>query len=103
MAQFNTVRIQINEMTSDSGYKGVNLLGGASVSLTVKFDESGQSQLTINGFNATSSTGGLLLSNASWLNGGATAVSSTGINEAITTLDAAKNKLRTESSNRPTT
>ena len=93
--QFNTVRTQINEMASDSGYKGVNLLGGTSVSLTVKFDETGASKLGIAGFDG--STTGLSISlAASWVTG--TTVNASTIETAITALDSAKDKLRTESS-----
>ena len=95
MTQFNTVRTQINEMASDSGYKGVNLLGGTSVSLTVKFDETGASKLGIAGFDG--STTGLSISlAASWVTG--TTVNASTIETAITALDSAKDKLRTESS-----
>jgi len=95
MNQFNTVRTQINEMSGDAGYKGVNLLGGTSVSLTVKFDETGASKLGIAGFDG--STTGLSISlAASWVTG--TTVNASTIETAITALDSAKDKLRTESS-----
>ena len=97
MNQFNTVRTQINEMASDSGYRGVNLLGGTSVSLTIKFDETGASKLGITGFDGTTATTGLNISLASgWVSG--TTVSASTIETAITALDAAKDELRTESS-----
>ena len=95
MNQFNTVRTQIDEMAADSGYKGVNLLGGTSVSLTIKFDETGASKLGITGFDG--STTGVSISLASgWVSG--TTVSASTIETAITALDSAKDKLRTESS-----
>jgi flagellin-like hook-associated protein FlgL len=95
MNQFNTVRTQIDEMASDSGYKGVNLLGGTSVSLTIKFDETGASSLRITGFDGT--TTGLSISLAAgWVSG--TSVSASTIETAITALDSAKDTLRTESS-----
>jgi flagellin-like hook-associated protein FlgL len=98
MNQFNTVRTQIDEMAVDSGYKGVNLLGGTSVSLTVKFDETGASKLGITGFDA--STTGLEITAASgsdqWVSG--TTIVSTAIEASITELDAAKDTLRTQSS-----
>lgn len=94
MTQFNTVRTQIDEMAADSGYKGVNLLGGTSVSLTVKFDETGASKLGITGFDG--STTGLSISLASgWVSG--TTVTASTIETAITALDNAKDTLRTES------
>jgi len=95
MTQFNTVRTQIDEMANDSGYKGVNLLGGTSVSLTVKFDETGASKLGITGFDGT--TTGLSISlAASWVSG--TTVAASTIENAIVSLDSAKDRLRTESS-----
>ena len=90
-AQFNTVLTQINEMAGDSGYKGVNLLGGTSVSLTVKFDETGASKLGITGFDASTATTGLDITAANW-------TSATAIEASITELDAAKDTLRTQSS-----
>jgi flagellin len=94
MNQFNTVRTQIDEMASDSGYKGVNLLGGTSVALTVKFDETGASKLRIGGFDG--STTGLSISLASgWVSG--TTVTASTVEGAITALDTAKDTLRTES------
>jgi flagellin len=56
-AQFDTLLTQIDELASDSGYKGINLL--ASNNLTVDFNENGNNQLTINGFDASSSGLGL--------------------------------------------
>jgi len=95
MTQFNTVRTQINEMASDAGYKGVNLLGGTSVSLTVKFDETGASKLGIAGFDGSTTSLGISLA-AGWVSG--TTVTASTIETAMTALDAAKDKLRTESS-----
>jgi flagellin-like hook-associated protein FlgL len=98
-AQYGTVLNQINDMAADSGYKGVNLLGGTSVALTVKFDESGQSNLRLNGFDtgATSANGlGLKAATTAWTASGA--VTAGAIDAAIVALDSAKDKLRTESS-----
>jgi flagellin-like hook-associated protein FlgL len=83
-------------MAADSGYKGVNLLGGTSASLTVKFDETGASKLGITGFDATTSTGGLDITSADWVSG--QTITSTAIEASITELDAAKDTLRTQSS-----
>ena len=96
-AQYDTVLKQINDMAGDSAYNGVNLLGGTSVALTVKFDESGQSNLRLNGFDtgATSATG-LGLKDAVWTASGV--VTTGAIDAAIVALDTAKDKLRTESS-----
>jgi flagellin-like hook-associated protein FlgL len=50
--RFNTIRTQIDELSADSGYDGVNLL--ANDDLTVEFGEKiGSSTLDLNGFTAT--------------------------------------------------
>ena len=51
MEQFNAILDQIDGIAKDSGYKGVNLLNGGS--LTVKFNEDGTSNLEITGKTAT--------------------------------------------------
>lgn len=100
--QYGTIRTQIDQMAADSGYKGVNLLGASTAALTVKFDETGDSALNIGGFNAatTSADSGLNLSVTTWVNGSGAAatVNSTNVEAAITSLDNATTKLRTESS-----
>jgi flagellin-like hook-associated protein FlgL len=91
-AQFNSILDQIDTVAADSGYKGTNLLSATAAerSLTVKFDESGDSSLTITGSNATTSTAGLNIADAvsNWS-------SATNINTAITALDSALTSLRT--------
>jgi len=90
--QYNAIRTQIDTVAADSGYKGTNLLSATAAerSLTVKFDESGDSSLTITGSNATTSTAGLNIADAvsNWN-------SATNINTAITALDTALTSLRT--------
>jgi len=102
--QYTQVLTQIDRMAADSGYKGINLLSGATSSLTVKFSEAGSSlsSLNIAGFNAASTSGsaGLALSTATWVSGsGATQTANTvNVDAAITSLDNAKTTLRTQSS-----
>jgi flagellin-like hook-associated protein FlgL len=55
--QFNTIRTQIDQLASDSGYKGKNFLDGDN--LTVLFNEAGGSSLTISGFDASSTGMGI--------------------------------------------
>jgi flagellin-like hook-associated protein FlgL len=90
--QFNSILDQIDTVAADSGYKGTNLLSATAAerTLNVKFDESGDSQLTITGSDATTSTTGLSIADAAsnWN-------SATNINTAITDLDDALNTLRT--------
>jgi flagellin len=90
MAQYNEVLNQIDKMAGDSGYKGINLLGGSSAALTVNFNEDGSSALSVTGFNA--STSGLTLTDATdWTVAG-------NIQSAVDALDDAKVELRTQSS-----
>ena len=87
---FNDVLDQIDFMADDSGYKGINLLGGTGETLTVEFDQSGTSKLTLTGF--AGSTGGLTVTDAT---GWASDVSN--IEASITQLDADRDTFRTES------
>jgi flagellin len=97
LSQFNTVRTQIDQMAEDSGYKGVNLLSGTDTSLTVKFDETGDSNINITGFDASTASGGLNIGTANgWVASGAVAASA--IEASVTSLDHAKDTLRTQSS-----
>jgi flagellin len=96
--QYQQVLCQIDLLAEDSGYKGVNLLDGTTVTHTVKFDETGASALTMTGFDASSRGATLTLisiaANA-WVSAGGTA-DLTDINSAITKLDAATTSLRSE-------
>jgi flagellin-like hook-associated protein FlgL len=90
-AQYDEVLKQIDEMAGDSGYKGVNLLGGTTVVLTVNFNEDASSTLVITGFDA--STVGLTLNPASGNWGDPSEIE---IN--IGELNDAKTALRTQAS-----
>lgn len=95
VAQFNTMRTQIDELAEDSGYKGKNLLSNTAGlrSLDVKFEGT---TLNVQGFDAT--TAGLNVTSAT---DGATTTWTTGtasINASIDQLDAALVTLRAESS-----
>ena len=56
-AQFNELLSQIDELANDSGFNGVNLLGGVTEDLEVVFNETGSSTITIDGVDFSS--GGL--------------------------------------------
>jgi flagellin-like hook-associated protein FlgL len=89
--QYATLRNQIDDLASDSGYKGTNFLQEAS--LTVEFNEtSGESTLAIAGFDAD--TGGLTIDSADAL-----WAADANVTAAIADLDAAKVTLRTQSQN----
>ena len=103
-SQFNSILDQVDTLAADSGYKGINLLDGTGVSLTVKFDEKGDSNISLAGFNGSSGQAGsgLGISDATtgaaatyWAD--ASAVSDGAINSAITNLDDAITTLRSES------
>jgi len=98
MSQYNQVLSQIDLLADDSGYKGVNLLDSTSITHTVKFDEKGDSSLTITGFDADALGATLSLSTHavnSWVSAGGTADKAE-INSAISKLDNATSALRTE-------
>ena len=83
---------QINNLSNDSGYKGVNLLNGTGDTLVVTFDADGNNKLTLQGFDAEVGTGGLsITSAANWSDSTVGNVST-----VISNLDTAKNTLRTE-------
>jgi flagellin-like hook-associated protein FlgL len=89
--QFDTLRAQINDLATDSGYKGTNFLQEAT--LTVDFHEtSGESTLAIGGFDGD--TTGLTVDSSltAW-------VTDADVTSAIADLDAAKVTLRTQSQN----
>ena len=83
---FNDVLDQITSLAEDSGYKGINLANGTGESLTVTFDQNGDSKLTLNGFAGSSL--GLALVDSNW-------ESTSNISGSIDLLDAARDTLRT--------
>jgi flagellin len=100
MAQFNDLLDQIDDLADDSGYAGVNLLGGTSETLEVSFDAAGESKITLTGFDASTGTSGLnIAQQTGWVSGTGTSatVSKTAINAAISSLNSAKTELRSES------
>ncbi len=88
--QFDAILTQIDNLAADSDYKGTNLLGSDTV--TVTFDESGDSTLDVVGFDASATAGlGIATSAGSW-------ATSTDVNAALTDLDTATSTLRTNAS-----
>ncbi len=61
-SQFDALTTQIGQLASDSGFNGVNLLGGNN--LTVTLDETGSSSTTVNGVDYTNATTGLGIDSA---------------------------------------
>lgn len=99
--QYQTVIDQINEMARDSGYKGVNLLQEAQ--LTVQFaSEADLSYLNLTGFggtdinfNITGLQDEMATKGSNWVAG--TVVNTTDIEASIDRLEAARDELRVQS------
>ena len=99
--QYETVIDQINEMARDSGYKGVNLLQEAE--LTVQFaSEADLSYLNLTGFggtdiefNITGLQDEMTTKGSNWVTG--TTVNTTDIENSIDRLEAARDELRVQS------
>ena len=99
--QYSTVVDQINQMARDSGYKGVNLLQEAE--LTVQFaSEADLSYLNLTGFggtgidfNITGLQDEMATKGTNWVTG--TTVNTTDIENSIDRLEAARDELRVQS------
>jgi flagellin len=89
-AQYDTIRTQIDQMSSDSSYKGLNLLSSTNT-LTVNFNENSSSTLAVVGFLGNSA--GLSLSSAGIAGGNWQATSS--ITSDSAKMDSAITSLRT--------
>jgi len=85
--QFDAIRTQIDQLAGDSGYNGINLLGGNN--LTITLNESGTSTVTVAAYNDT--TGGALAISASassWAGSTDIAAAATQLTAALTTLQS---------------
>ena len=97
---YNTLLTQINQLAADSGYNGVNLIGGNN--LQINFNETATSSLTINGVNFNAA--GLGLSSVSGSSTGSFFDSSqlsnlvNGINNAIASVQTQTETFGTNSS-----
>jgi flagellin len=91
VSQYNNVLQQINTTSQDSSFNGINLLGGDTLSLT--FDETGQSTLNING--VTFNDAGLGLST---LTAGTDFLDNNSANAQLAALNSASTTLSSEAS-----
>ena len=85
--QFNSLLTQIGQLASDSGFNGVNLLGGNT--LTVTLDETGASTISVAGVNYTNAnTAPLSIANAAnnWATAADITAASTALSAALTSL-----------------
>ncbi len=85
--QFNEVMDQIDTLSADSGYKGINLLTAGAI--TVEYDESGDSSSTITGFNADASGLSIADGAGQWN-------TNANVTAAVADLDTARDTLRTK-------
>jgi flagellin-like hook-associated protein FlgL len=93
--QFDALLTQIGQLAGDSGFNGVNLLGGDS--LTVNFNEDATSKTTVTGVDYTNANASpLSISNASGA-GANNWAAAADITASSTQLTAALTKLRSES------
>ncbi len=88
-SQFDELRTQINELSVDAGYNGVNLLAGDS--LTVTFNEDGTSSLGISGVTFDAAGLGITTADNNFQ-------LDLDINNALSELDTATNTLRSQAS-----
>lgn len=88
-AQFDDIRTQIDQLTQDAGFNGVNLLDGDS--LTVTFNEDGTSTLAIAGVTFDSTGLGIAASTDTFQK-------DSDINAALTATKAATDALRSQAS-----
>ena len=99
-SEYNDLLAQIDDLAADSGYNGLNLLGGTANALSVKFDAEGDSTMSVTGVDASAS--GLSISSLTTSNAWGTTASSTftlsktNIEASIANLNAAKSSLRAD-------
>ncbi|HEY1474442.1 MAG TPA: flagellin [Pseudolabrys sp.] len=87
--QFNSLLTQIGQLASDSGFNGVNLLGGNS--LTVTLNESGSSSVVVSGVNYTNAQAAPLSIAAAgnnWAGASDMTTSATALTAALATLSS---------------
>ena len=65
-AQYDTLQIQITQLSADSGYRGTNLLADTDNTLTVNFNEDATSKIVVTGFDATATGLSLAGASGSW-------------------------------------
>ena len=87
--QFNSLLSQIGQLAGDSGFNGVNLLAGNT--MTVTLNESGSSTTTVTGVNYTNANASpLSIANAAnnWAGASDITAASTALSAALTALQA---------------
>ncbi|ACH37137.1 flagellin [Citrifermentans bemidjiense Bem] len=83
--QYDTIRSQIDNISSDSGYRGLNLLS-ANNTLTVNFNENASSSLNVVGFLATSTGLSMGANSGAWATASDITTDTAKMDTAISTL-----------------
>ena len=84
-AQYDTIRSQIDNISSDSGYQGLNLLSSVNT-LTVNFNETSTSKLQVVGFLANATGLSLSANSGNWQTTSNITTDSAKLDSALTTL-----------------
>lgn len=91
VSQYNNLRTEIDNITKDASYGGINLIKASADDLKVSFNADGSNQLTIKGADLSTASTGLNISAASDFS------SSSNVDSAETQVKAALNELRSTS------
>src|SRR5262245_24284778 len=92
-AQFDAIRTQIDQLSGDSGFNGINLLAGNN--LTVTLNETGTSSVTVTGVTFTSTGLSIAAAANNWAAAGDITAASTDLTGALTTLRSQSQALST--------
>ena len=84
--QFDAIRTQIDQLSADAGFNGINLLAGNS--LTVTLNESGTSSVTVTGVTFTATGLSITASANNWAAAADITAASSELTAALTTLRA---------------
>jgi flagellin len=84
--QFGDILTQIDQLATDAGFNGINLLNGDD--LTVTLNESGTSDITVSGVTFTSSGLSIAAAANSWAANGDIDAAASDLTDALTTLRA---------------
>lgn len=82
--QFDNLRTQIDQLAGDAGYNGTNLLTAGTI--TVSFNETGTSSVTVTGFDATTTGLNIAASANNWAGNADIAAAATDLTNALATL-----------------
>jgi len=88
VTQYNEILTQVDNLTADASYQGLNLVNGTGSSLDVSFSNLTGSVLNVSSVDLTTATSGLDITSAAGFSVATT------IDDAITEIDAALNTLR---------